>query len=254
MPAPLAALIAELDALLEPHRFRDYCPNGLQVPGKSTVAKLATGVSASAELFERALAVDADMILVHHGLFWGRSPSPIDLPMKRRLKLLFDADTSLAAYHLPLDAHPTLGNNALFAVGLGAETHTPFAHHEGEPIGVLARFAGDGLDPADLDARVATLTARTPLTFDTGPASIRTLAIVSGAGASYLDEAITTGADAFLTGEPAERVMTQARESNIHFIAAGHYATETFGVRRLGEHLAERFGVEHVFIDVSNPI
>lgn len=254
MPAPLAALIAELDALLEPHRFRDYCPNGLQVPGKSTVAKLATGVSASAELFERALAVDADMILVHHGLFWGRSPSPIDLPMKRRLKLLFDADTSLAAYHLPLDAHPTLGNNALIAVGLGAETHTPFAHHEGEPIGVLARFAGDGLDRADLNARVETLTARTPLTFPAGPTRIRTLAIVSGAGASYLDEAITTGADAFLTGEPAERVMTQARESNIHFIAAGHYATETFGVRRLGEHLAERFGVEHVFIDVSNPI
>jgi putative NIF3 family GTP cyclohydrolase 1 type 2 len=119
---------------------------------------------------------------------------------------------------------------------------------------MLARFAGDGLDPADLNARVAKLTARTPLTFDTGPARIRTLAIVSGAGASYLDEAIAAGADAFLTGEPAERVMTQARENDIHFIAAGHYATETFGVKRVGEHLAERFGVKHIFIDVPNPI
>lgn len=254
MPASLTDLIAELDGLLEPGRFRDYCPNGLQVPGKPHVAKLATGVSASAELFELALAAGADLILVHHGLFWGGKPTSIDLPLKRRLKLLFDADASLAAYHLPLDAHPTLGNNALIAAGLGAERHTPFAEHEGESIGVLARFAGDGLDPANLNARVAKLTARTPLTFHTGPARIRTLAIVSGAGASYLEEAIAAGADAFLTGEPAERVMTQARESDIHFIAAGHYATETFGVGRLGEHLAERFGVEQVFIDVPNPI
>jgi len=254
MPTPLTDLIAELDTLLEPRRFRDYCPNGLQVPGKTTVIKLATGVSASAELFERALAIDADLVLVHHGLFWGHRPTPIDTPMKRRLKLLFDADASLAAYHLPLDAHPTLGNNALIANALGAETHTPFAQHEGEPIGVLAGFAADGLDAGDLSARVAELTARAPLIFDTGPARIHTLAIVSGAGAAYLDEAIAAGADAFLTGEPAERVMTQAREAAIHFIAAGHYATETFGVKRLGEHLAERFGVEHIFIDVPNPI
>lgn len=254
MPASLADLIAELDRLLEPHRFRDYCPNGLQVPGKPTVTKLATGVSASAELFKRALATQADLILVHHGLFWGNRPTPIDPTMKRRLKLLFDADASLAAYHLPLDAHPTLGNNVLIAAALGAETHTPFAKHEGESIGVLARFAGDGLDAADLRARVAEITARIPLTFDAGPDRIRTLAIVSGAGAPHLDEAIAAGTDAFLTGEPTERVMTQARESNIHFIAAGHYATETFGVRRLGEHLVERFGVEHSFIDVPNPI
>jgi len=254
MPAPLADLIAELNRLLEPHRFRDYCPNGLQVPGKDTVAKLATGVSASAELFERALAERADLILVHHGLFWGRGAAPIDAPMKRRLKLLFDADASLAAYHLPLDAHPELGNNALIAARAGADKQLSFAAHEGEPVGVLAGFAGEGIDSADLRARVATLTARAPLSFDTGPPRVRTLAVVSGAGASYLDEAIAAGADAFLTGEPAERVMTQAREAGIHFIAAGHYATETFGVRRLGEHLAERFAVEQVFIDVPNPV
>jgi dinuclear metal center YbgI/SA1388 family protein len=174
--------------------------------------------------------------------------------MKRRLKLLFDADASLAAYHLPLDAHPRLGNNALIAQGLGAETSEAFARHEGETIGVLARFAGAGLPAGDLQGRVQALTAREPLVFAAGPAQIRALAIVSGAGASYLQEAIEAGADAFLTGEPAERAMAQAREGAIHFIAAGHYATETFGVKALGEHLAARFGVEHVFVDVPNPV
>lgn len=254
MPTPLPNLIAELDRLLEPHRFRDYCPNGLQVPGRDSVTRLATGVSASAELFELALAAQADLVIVHHGLFWGSGPTPIDVTMKRRLKLLFDADVSLAAYHLPLDAHPEIGNNALIATALGADAREPFALHDGEPIGVLARFAGEGIDAAHLRARVTELTDRDPLTFDAGPSRIRTLAIVSGAGASYLDDAIAAGADAFLTGEPAERVMTQAREGAIHFLAAGHYATETFGVKRLGEHLAERFAVEHAFIDVPNPI
>lgn len=254
MPTPLRDLIAELDALLEPHRFRDYGPNGVQVPGKPEVARIATGVSASAELFERALAKSADLILVHHGLFWGSQAVPIDPPLKRRLKLLFDADASLAAYHLPLDAHPRFGNNALIARALGAATTEPFAQHEGEAIGVLARFAGDGVPAAELHAHVRELTARDPLVFDAGPPSIGTLAIVSGAGASYLQEAIEAGADAFLTGEPAERVMTQAREAGVHFIAAGHYATETFGVKALGEHLAARFAVEHVFVDVPNPV
>jgi dinuclear metal center YbgI/SA1388 family protein len=254
MPAPLTDLIAELDALLEPARFKDYGPNGLQVPGKPEVARVATGVSASAELFERALADGADLILVHHGLLWGRAAAPIDRQMKRRLKLLFDADASLAAYHLPLDAHPHIGNNALIANALGAAASEPFAIHEGEPIGVLARFAGEGVEAAALQARVRELTAREPLVFDAGPPAVHTVAIVSGAGASYLQDAIDAGADAFLTGEPAERAMTQAREAQIHFIAAGHYATETFGVRALGEHLARRFGVEHVFVDVPNPI
>ncbi|HEX5309744.1 MAG TPA: Nif3-like dinuclear metal center hexameric protein [Solirubrobacteraceae bacterium] len=254
MPAPLSDLIADLNDLLEPQRFRDYCPNGLQVPGKPDIARVATGVSAGAELFERALAESADLILVHHGLFWSRGQSSIDPTMKRRLKLLFDADVSLAAYHLPLDAHPQLGNNALIAKALGAEEQAPFADHEGEPIGVLAHFANHGLDAATLRARTAELTGRDPLFFAAGPASVCTMAIVSGGGCSYLGEAIEAGADAFLTGEPTERVMTQAQEASIHFIAAGHYATETFGVRALGEHLATRFGVEHVFIDVPNPV
>jgi dinuclear metal center YbgI/SA1388 family protein len=254
MPAPLAEALADLDLLLEPQRFADYGPNGLQVPGKAQVATVATGVSAGAELFERAIASGADLIVVHHGLFWGSAPAAIDTPMKRRLQLLFDADVALAAYHLPLDAHPTVGNNALIARGLGADAQESFGMHEGEPIGVLARFSGDGVPAAELTERVATLTEREPLVFDAGPERVVSLAIVSGGGVSYLEEAIAAGADAFLTGEPAERAMNQSREAAIHFIAAGHYATETFGVRALGEHLAERFDVQHVFVDVPNPV
>lgn len=254
MPYPLNEAIAHLDNLLEPTRFKDYGPNGLQVPGKATVSKLATGVTASAELFERAAAAEADLILVHHGLFWGSKPVSIDAPMKRRLKLLFDANMALAAYHLPLDAHPEVGNNALIGKALGAHALTPFALHEGEPIGRLAHFPGEGIEAQSLFAKVAELTARTPLVFDAGPDRIQSLAIVSGGGAGYFPDAVAAKADAFLTGEPAERVMTEARETDTHFIAAGHYATETFGVRRLGEDLATRFDLEHVFIDVANPI
>lgn len=254
MPCLLSETIVELDRLLEPARFSDYCPNGLQVPGCARVERVATGVSASAELLERAAALKADLLIVHHGLFWGSRPTAIDARMKRRLKLLFDGDMSLAAYHLPLDAHPRLGNNALIARALGADTLVPFALHEGEPIGFIARFSGDGLNASALFARVAKLTVRTPLVFDAGPRRVRSVAIVSGAGAAYLADAVACEVDAFLTGEPAERVMAEAREANIHFVAAGHYATETFGVKRLGEHLNERFGVEHTFIDIPNPI
>lgn len=254
MPCQLQDAITELDKLLEPSRFKDYCPNGLQFPGKGEISKLATGVTASAELFERAIAVEADLLVVHHGLFWGSNPQPIDHRMKRRLKLLFDSDMSLAAYHLPLDAHPQVGNNALIAQALGADTLEPFALHNGESIGFIARFPGEGIEAKDLFTRVTTLTERTPLVFDAGPERVSSLAIVSGAGNNYLADAVAVGADAFLTGEPAERVMSEAHEATIHFIAAGHYATETFGVRRLGKHLSERFDLEHTFIDVPNPI
>jgi len=252
---PVTEILAELNALLAPAQFHDYCPNGLQVPGPAQISTIATGVSASAELFELAAGERAGLLLVHHGLFWGSGPGPIDAQLKRRLQLLFDADIALAAYHLPLDAHPQLGNNALIATALGAQRlDEPFALHHTEPIGCLAQFPGDGLPAEELLARVRSLTERTPLLFDAGPARVRTLAIVSGAGSDYLADAASAGADALLTGEPAERVMSQARELGLHFIAAGHYATETFGVRALGEHLAERFGVRHVFLDLPNPV
>ena len=250
----LANLLAYLDELLEPAAFSDYGPNGLQVPGPSEVRTVVTGVSASAELFERAAALDGDLVLVHHGLFWNGAPLALSPAAKRRLQLLFDHDMALAAYHLPLDGHPEVGNNALIAAGLGCTAREPFALHKGRPIGVTGYFGEDGVEAGELVARVRELTGREPLAFLDGPAQVRTIAIVSGAGADYLPEAAAAGHDAFLTGEPAERVMTFAREEGLHFLAAGHYATETFGVRRLGELLAERFGVEHLFVDVPNPI
>ncbi len=254
MPAQLDDILAEIDRLLEPGRFTDYGPNGLQVPGPAEVRTVATGVSAHAELFELAAGEGAELLIVHHGLFWGSAPGPIDAALKRRLKILFDADIGLAAYHLPLDAHPGIGNNALLAGALGAEELEPFALHEGEPIGFIASLPGDGLAAAELFARVREVTFREPLLFDAGPARVRRIAIVSGAGADYLADAAAAGADALLTGEPAERTMAVARESGVHFIAAGHYATETFGIRALGEHLADRFGVREVFLDVRNPV
>ncbi len=257
MPTPTAEILAHLDELLEPGRFEDYCPNGLQVPGPVETQTIATGVSASAELFELAAGERAELLIVHHGLFWGKTTGAIDAQLKRRLQLLFDADIALAAYHLPLDAHARLGNNALLADALGAEhgTGEPFAMHQGQPIGRLARFPGEGIAARELIERVRTATGgREPLVFDAGPPRVRTLAIVTGAGTDYLPQAARAGADALLTGEPAERAMALARELDVRLIAAGHYATETFGVRALGEHLAERFGLRHVFLDVPNPV
>lgn len=257
MPARIAEVIAEIDRLLEPARFADYGPNGLQVPGAEHVSVLATGVSANLELFERTRAAGAELLLVHHGLFWGSGPLTIDPAAKRRLKVLFEADTALAAYHLPLDAHAEIGNNALIARALGADRLSPFGLHRGQPIGCIARFAGQGMPASGaggLFARVAELVGQPPLVFADGPDTVRSVAIVTGAGTDYLGDAVAAGADAFITGEPAERAMAIAREGAIHFIAAGHHATERFGVRRLGGHLARRFELRHVFIDVPNPI
>jgi dinuclear metal center YbgI/SA1388 family protein len=257
VPAATHEILAELDRVLEPRRFEDYCVNGLQVPGPDEVQTIATGVSAQAELFELAAREHAQLLLVHHGLFWGSGVTAIDPLLKRRLQILFDAGIALAAYHLPLDAHPQLGNNALLAQALGAsdaDALTPFALHRGQAIGFLASFPGDGLPAQELFGRVAEVTQREPLVFDAGPPRVRRLAIVSGAGADYTLDAAAAGADALLTGEPAERSMALARESGVHLIAAGHYATETLGVRRLGEHLAERFQLRHVSLDVPNPV
>ncbi|MEA2221537.1 MAG: hypothetical protein QOJ35_4163 [Solirubrobacteraceae bacterium] len=250
----LANLVAFLDDLLEPGAYSDYGPNGLQVPGPDRVETVVTGVSASAELFRRAAGHGADLVLVHHGIFWSGAPLALTPAAKHRLQLLFEHDMALAAYHLPLDGHPEVGNNALIAAGLGCASHEPFALHKGMPIGVRARFDGDGIAPGELVSRVRELTGREPLAFRSGPERVRTIGIVSGAGSDHLGEAIAAGHDAFLTGEPAERVMTQADEGAIHFLAAGHYATETFGIRRLGDLLAERFGIAHRFVDVANPI
>jgi dinuclear metal center YbgI/SA1388 family protein len=245
-------VIGYLDSILDPAAYDDYGPNGLQVPGRDEIETVATGVSANAELFARAREESVDMVLVHHGLFWAGPPRPLDRGSKRRLQLLFEADLALAAYHLPLDGHLEVGNNALLAKAIGATDLEPFGAHRGATIGVRATL--EPLSPAELVERVAAATEREPLAFTDGPDPVRSVGIVSGAGADHLDEAIAAGLDAFVTGEPTERSMSRAREAGIHFLAAGHYATETFGVRALGERLAERFGVRHLFIDVPNPI
>jgi dinuclear metal center YbgI/SA1388 family protein len=247
-------IIGYLDELLDPTAYDDYGPNGLQVPGSEEIQTVVTGVSANAELFTRAREEGAELVLVHHGLFWAGPPRSLDRASKRRLQLLFDADMALAAYHLPLDGHLEVGNNALLARAIGAGEIGPFAAHRRATIGVRARFPEGGIAPAELVERVHAATGRAPLAFTDGPDPVRTIGIASGAGADHLEDAIVEGLDAFVTGEPAERSMARAQEAGVHFLAAGHYATETFGVRALGERLAQRFGVRHVFVDVPNPI
>ena len=251
---PVQEILAEIDGLLDPGGFADYCVNGLQVPGGEAVETIATGVSANAELFCQAAAAEAGLLLVHHGLFWGPGVRALDGLLKWRLKLLFDAEIALAAYHLPLDAHPEIGNNAVLARELGGEDLSAFARHGARTIGFLARLPGEGLPAAQLCERVRLATGHEPLHLEGGPAVVSTVAVVTGAGADYLGEAAAAGAQALVTGEPAERATALALEHGLHLIAAGHHATETFGVRRLGEHLSARFGLRHVFLDVPNPV
>jgi dinuclear metal center YbgI/SA1388 family protein len=251
--AQLTDILTDIEALLEPGRFRDYGPNGLQVPGPDEVSVVVTGVSAQAELFERAAALDADLVLTHHGILWDRAPRRIDAPMKRRLRLLFDHDMALASYHLPLDAHPEVGNAALLAAALGAVAAGPFGAHGAESVGALARFE-EPIAREALLARVEEVCGQAPIAFPAGPQTVETLGIVTGAGADYVLEAAELGLDAFLTGEPAERSMADSRERGITFIAAGHYATETFGIRRLGEIVQDRHGVRAEFLHIPNPI
>ena len=238
-----------LDELLDPGAFEDYGPNGLQVPGGDRLTKVVTGVSAQRELIERAVALEAELIVVHHGLFWDFLPTGLTPTLAERVRPLFKHDVALAGYHLPLDAHPEVGNNALLAGLLGCERHEAFAR-----IGRVGEFADEGVAASDLFARVEAVTRRAPLVFDAGPERVRRIGIVSGAAAKLLPQAVAMGLDAFLTGEPAEHVMADAREAGIHFIAAGHYATETFGVRRLGELLAEHYDILHQFVDIPNPV
>lgn len=247
-------IIRFCDELLAIGSFDDYGPNGLQVPGSVEVSKVVTGVSAHLELLERARAAGAELVLAHHGLFWDFLPRALSEPMAARLRTALGAELSVAGYHLPLDAHPEIGNNALLCAELGFERSSEaFAEVRGRPIGVIGR-RDEPIAAGELSARVASLLGREPLVFDAGPAEIGSIGILTGAGASAIHEAVALGLDALLTGEPAEHAMADAREGGLHFLAAGHYATETLGIRRLGELVAEEFGIDHEFIDVPNPV
>jgi dinuclear metal center YbgI/SA1388 family protein len=251
--AHLTDVISYLDDLLEAPDFPDYGPNGLQVPGAKDVTIVATGVSAHLDLFRRSAEAGAQLVIAHHGLFWDFHPRALSPAMKERLSVLFENDIALAGYHLPLDAHPEVGNNALICAALGLERAEAFGQHRGRSVGFVGRSA-DGIPFDELRRRCARVFDQEPFTWDSGPDVVRSVGIVSGAAASSFGEAIAMGLDAFLTGEPAEHVMADALESRTHFIAAGHYATETLGVRRLGELLADEFGVEQRFIAAPNPI
>ena len=246
-------IIEYLDELLRIEDFADYGPNGLQVPGASEVSLVVTGVSASRELFERAAAVGADLVICHHGMLWDFHPRTITPQVKSRLQLLFENDISLAGYHLPLDAHPEVGNNALLCGRLGLERAEPFGEAKGSAIGWIGR-SGKGVPAAELIARVGSELGQEPLVQGAGPERVHAVGVVSGAGAGMIGDAAALGLDMLLTGEPAEHAMADAAEAGMHFLAAGHYATETLGIRTLGELVAERFGVEHSFIEIRNPV
>ena len=241
-------ILAYADELLDVASYPDYGPIGLQVEGADEVTKIACGVSASRELFERAVEARAQLVIVHHGLFWDRDSRVVARLMRERLRALFDADVTLAAYHLALDAHPEIGNNAHLARELGVAPDERFAD-----VG----FGGALEEPVampELAERVQAVVGRMPLVFSYGPETVRRVAICSGGAARMLEEAIGAGYDCFLTGEAAEPTKHAAKEAGIHFVAAGHYATETSGVQALSARLAERFELEWEFVDLPNPV
>jgi dinuclear metal center YbgI/SA1388 family protein len=245
-------ILAYLNEYLSVPSFRDYGPQGLQVEGRPLVGKVVSGVSGCVALFEAAVKAGADLVIVHHGIFWDRESRVVKGSLKRRLELLLDHDLTLAAYHLCLDAHPEIGNNALAARGLGLENIRPWAEHGGKLLGFRGEW--EGKTPQEALHAVNNLYGATAFAFLYGPETVRSVGIVSGGAQSDVRTAVEEGLDMFITGEVSEYVMNTAREEGIHFVAAGHHATERLGIRALGEHLAERFGIDHEFIDIPNPV
>ena len=239
-----------IGSLLEISRFRDYCPNGLQVEGRSDVLRIASGVTASQNLLEAASAWKADAVLVHHGYFWRNEDQAITGIKKRRIAHLLKQDMSLLAYHLPLDAHPELGNNAQLALRLGFEVTGKFGEQE---IGWHGNLKAQQ-SLSQLAANVADKLQRTPLVIGDGSREVRKIAWCSGGAQGYFEQAVALGVDAFLTGEISEQNVHVAQETGVAFIAAGHHATERYGVQALGEHLAHRWKIEHQFFDMDNPV
>jgi dinuclear metal center YbgI/SA1388 family protein len=250
MATTLTDLLHYLAEYLQPDRFNDYCPNGLQVEGRSRVVRLASGVTACQALLDEAIAWGADAILVHHGYFWKGERSVITGMKRRRLAALLANDVSLLAYHLPLDAHPEVGNNARLGALLGIAQHEPL-----HPGGVGSVGNLPGMQTAgELVARLEQLTGRSALHVGATETQVRRIAWCTGAAQGYIGAAVSAGAEMYVTGEASEQTVHVAREEGIHFVAAGHHATERFGVQALGEHLAVRFALAHRFIDIDNPV
>ena len=252
MAIALTALVEEADQLLNSSRISDYCPNGLQVEGRPHVSRIVSGVTASQALIDAAIEAQADVILVHHGYFW-KGENPCVTGMKqRRLKALLSHDISLLAYHLPLDIHPELGNNVQLARQLGVEIEGPLEAGNPRTVGLVGALA-QTCDAQSFARRVEQVLGRSPLLIE-GERQIRRIGWCTGGGQGFIDQAIAAGVDLYLTGEASEQTVHSARENGISFIAAGHHATERYGVQALGEYLARRFAVEHQFIDCPNPV
>ena len=240
-------IVAYANALLEVERWPEFAPAGLQVVGASEVTTLACGVSSSRALFEASQSLGAEMVLVHHGLFWRNEPLVVDARQRGRLEALFRGNASLVAYHLALDAHPELGNNAQLATRIGAVPLGAFG-----TLGLSCSVIPQSIET--LTATVEQVTGQPPLVLPGGPAEIRHLAVVSGGGGHDLIRAAHEGFDVLLTGEPEEPSQQTALELGIHLIAAGHHATERFGVQALTAHLAEQFGLAWHYVEIENPV
>lgn len=242
-------LTAHLDQLLDSGRFRDYGPNGLQVEGKPRIRKIATAVTASLAAIEAAVSAGADALLVHHGLFWRGQDGRVTGWMRQRLALLLRHDVNLLAYHLPLDAHATLGNNAQWGALLGLAADGRFGEQD---LG-FAGPAPAGTDLSALAARLQDALGRAPVVVPGDGRLLRRIAWCSGGAQGYFEAAIAAGADAFLTGEISEPQAHYARETGVAFLACGHHASERYGVQAVGRAAAEHFGLAHEFIEIANP-
>ena len=245
----LDKLVAYLDCLLEPAKFRDYCPNGLQVEGRAEVRRIVAGVTACQALLDAAVALEADAVLVHHGYFWRGEDGRITGMRKRRLATLLNNEMSLLAYHLPLDAHPTLGNNAQWAAALGWQALGRFGEQDIGWFGDLPQSKTLSMVVKDLEAALQ----RPPLVIGDDTRPIRRLAWCSGGAQGYFEQAIALGVDAFVSGEISEQTVHLARESGVAYLAAGHHATERFGVCALAKQLTDEFGLDCRYIDIDNP-
>ena len=253
MPIENTELLCYLNDLLKPEKFRDYAPNGLQVEGKKEIRKIITGVTASQALIDRAISEGADAILVHHGYFWKGENPCIQGMKKRRLMALLEKDINMFAYHLPLDAHPTLGNNAQLAERLGIEVEGGLDSDTPQAIAMRGRF----LTPTTLGqlaSKVADELHRIPMVEGRADMVVETVGWCTGGGQGYIELAADAGLDVFITGEASEQTIHTSRECNIGFVAAGHHATERYGAKALGDHIAEEFGIDVVFVDIDNPV
>ena len=252
MAIALTTLVEEAERYLQAASIKDYCPNGLQVEGRPQVRRIVSGVTASQALLDAAVELEADVLLVHHGYFWkGENPCVVGIK-QRRLKTLLVNDISLLAYHLPLDLHPEVGNNVQLARQLDLIVEGPLDAHDPSCVGLIGCLA-EPMSPRDFARRVHEVLGREPLLVE-GPGLIQRVGWCTGGGQGYIDQAIAAGVDLYLTGEASEQTFHSAQENGISFIAAGHHATERYGVQALGDYLARRFAIEHLFIDCPNPI